>query len=226
MIRDRPAIPRYLETRLRSLDGLDWENPESVQGPAAELLDGVAEDREGLRLLLENVLDTPSLLSMCEYDPVLDKIVLHVDRERDLRLRLHVFRPGGPDRPHNHRWSFVTRVLNGGYRHVLFEPENLVREDWPRTLRPLLVQHLRPGASYTLHHGIIHSLDAAPDTVSLVLRGPAAKERMIVMDRSSNELWHHYGASADQTEEHRKHTLMSADHLRGLIEYLVGLGLA
>jgi hypothetical protein len=215
---------RTLEEQLRSLDAMDWEDTEAVQEKTAGVLARLANDRALLRALLEGALEDPDLLSMCEYDPVLNKIVLYSDPDRGLRLRIHVFKEGGPDRPHNHRWPFASRVLYGGYRHVLFEPESLANDDWPKALRPLLVQDLRPGASYSLHHSMVHSLDAQPGSVSMILRGSAAKERMIVMDRHTDELWYHYGAADDKTEESRKHIVMTADHLRGLIEHLASLG--
>ena len=56
-------------------------------------------------------------------------------------------------------------------------------------------------------------------TVSLVLRGPAVKDRFLVMDRKTGESWWQYGArqeSADNAEQKR----MSVKRLRELTGWL------
>jgi hypothetical protein len=60
---------------------------------------------------------------------------------------------------------------------------------------------------------------AEPFTVSLVLRGPAVKDRFLVMDRITGESWWQYGASQESTDN-AEQKRMSAERLRELTGWL------
>ncbi len=138
---------------------------------------------------------------MCEHYDILDKIVLHSDDDPGIRIRLHVFLPGYFDRPHNHRWSYASRILRGQYRHYLFGNTELDEQVDPNKLPVLQVREEPIGTSYALHHSMVHAVVAEPFTVSLVVRGPAVKEKFLVMDRHTNEAWWQYGAKQETAEE-------------------------
>jgi hypothetical protein len=53
----------------------------------------------------------------------------------------------------------------------------------------LLVRTEQPGSTYTLHYSMIHSVVAQPYTVSLIIRGPARKHRLLVMDKTTSKAW-------------------------------------
>lgn len=56
---------------------------------------------------------------------------------------------------------------------------------------------------------------AEPYTVSLVIRGPAIKDRFLVMDRKTGQSWWQYGASQESAEDAaKKH--MSVERLAEL----------
>ncbi len=131
-------------------------------------------------------------MTLCEHYDILDKIVLHSD-ESGIRLRLHVFLPGYFDRPHNHRWSYASMILRGEYRHYLFGNTSLDEAIDPGSLTALQVRQEHVGTVYALHHTMVHAVVAEPFTVSLVLRGPAIKDRFLVMDRKTGESWWQYG---------------------------------
>jgi hypothetical protein len=48
---------------------------------------------------------------------------------------------------------------------------------------------------------MVHAVVAEPYTVSLVIRGPAVKDRFVVMDRTTGESWWQYGAIQESAEE-------------------------
>ena len=149
-----------------------------------------------LRGILLDLPERPDLLGLCEHYDILDKIVLH-DDPSGVRVRLHVFLPGYFDRPHNHRWSYASTILRGQYRHYLFGDADLDESVDPANLKALMVRDEQPGSTYALHHTMVHAVVAEPYTVSLVIRGPAVKDRFLVMDRKTGQSWWQYGASQE-----------------------------
>lgn len=101
------------------ISALDWEDLAELNAASADLLQALDEDRKDLRSLLENVPATPELVSLSERLDHLNKIVLH-DDPSGWRLRLHLFVLRCEDWPHSHRWTFTSRILEGGYRHNVY----------------------------------------------------------------------------------------------------------
>jgi hypothetical protein len=149
---------------------------------------------------------------------LLDKLVLW-DDPTGFRVRLRVFLPGYFDRPHNHRWSYSSRVLIGQYRHILFWDVNLDEHVDPAALTPVMVCWKQAGSSYVLHDSMVHAVVAEAYTVSLVIRGPAVKDRFLVMDRGTGESWWQYGAGRESTEEAAKKQ-MSVERVLELVDRL------
>jgi hypothetical protein len=188
-----------VEAVIAPLRSLDWEDADAVEHNCRKALTRLTDDPEVIRKALVALPERPDLLKLCEHYDILDKLVLY-DDESGVRLRLHVFLPGYYDRPHNHRWSYASLILSGEYRHYLFGDAELDTEIDPASLRALLVRQEQVGSAYALHHAMVHAVVAEPYTVSLVLRGPAVKDRFLVMDRKTRESWWQYGASQESAE--------------------------
>jgi hypothetical protein len=188
-----------VEAIIEPLHSLDWEDADAVEHTCRKALTTLSEDPETIRRALLALPQRPDLLKLCEHYDILDKIVLH-DDESGVRLRLHVFLPGYFDRPHNHRWSYASRILRGEYRHYLFGDAELDTQIDPASLKALLVRQERVGSAYALHHTMVHAVVAEPYTVSIVLRGPAVKDRFLVMDRKTGKSWWQYGASQESAD--------------------------
>jgi hypothetical protein len=188
-----------VEAIIEPLRSLDWEDADAVEHQCRKALTTLTDDKEAVRKALMALPQRPNLLKLCEHYDILDKVVLY-DDETGVRLRLHVFLPGYYDRPHNHRWSYASLILSGEYRHYLFGDAELDTEIDPASLRALLVRQEQVGSAYALHHTMVHAVVAEPYTVSLVLRGPAVKDRFLVMDRKTSESWWQYGASQESAE--------------------------
>jgi hypothetical protein len=182
-----------VESIIDPLRSLDWEDIDVVEHATRKALTTITEDPGTIRAALLSLPDRPELMKLCEHYDILDKIVLHSD-ESGIRLRLHVFLPGYFDRPHNHRWSYASMILRGEYRHYLFGNASLDETIDPGSLTALQVRQEHVGTVYALHHTMVHAVVAEPFTVSLVLRGPAIKDRFLVMDRKTGESWWQYGA--------------------------------
>lgn len=185
-----------METIIEPLRSLDWEDTDAVEAATVKALAMLTSQPRMLRDILLDLPERPDLLGLCQHYDILDKIVLH-DDPSGVRVRLHVFLPGYFDRPHNHRWSYASTILRGQYRHYLFGDADLDETIDPASLKALMVRDEQPGSTYALHHTMVHAVVAEPYTVSLVIRGPAVKDRFLVMDRRTGQSWWQYGASQE-----------------------------
>ena len=186
-----------METIIEPLRSLDWEDTDAVEAATVKALAMLTSQRRMLRDILLDLPERPDLLGLCEHYDILDKIVLH-DDPSGVRVRLHIFFPGYFDRPHNHRWSYASTILRGQYRHYLFGDADLDETIDPASLKALMVRDEQPGRTYALHHTMVHAVVAEPYTVSLVIRGPAVKNRFLVMDRKTGQSWWQYGAGYER----------------------------
>jgi hypothetical protein len=207
-----------VEDIIGPLRGLDWNDLDAVEHATRKALSQLAGDPDRVRAILLGLPERPELLALCEHYDILDKIVLYRD-DAGLRVRLHVFLPGYFDRPHNHRWSYASLILRGDYRHYLFGDVDVDAEPEPGSLASLQVRQEQVGDSYALDHRMVHAVVAEPYTVSLVIRGPAVKDRFLVMDRKTGERWWQYAAQQESaTEAARKRmTRERLDELTGLL---------
>jgi hypothetical protein len=213
-----------LPTVYAPLTGLDWTDLPAVTAASTTVLDTLTADRALLGELADTVINNPRLAGLCEHYDILDKIVLHDDPD-GWRLRLHVFLDGYFDRPHNHRWIYTSRILSGSYTHTLYGTDHDFTDDVDvAALTPRLVRIEEPGDTYTLHHTMIHSVTAHGEAVTLIVRGPAVKDRFVVTDRATGKAWWQYGA-ATETPEDAAAKRMTGDQLRERITALRAAGI-
>jgi len=125
------------------------------------------------------------------------------------------------DWPHSHRWTFTSRLLEGGYQHNFFGSEDALAEQCDSTLLPVLATRMEEkGDCYTLQHGMIHTALGRPGTISLLVRGPSVKDRFIVTDAATGTTWWRYGSAVESPEVLARKS-MSAEHLRARVDDLV-----
>ncbi|WP_327073224.1 hypothetical protein OG196_14350 [Kitasatospora purpeofusca] len=181
---------------LPSLDGLDWDDLPAVASATTEAFDALTRNNWALLANLLTALPGDAELgAMCEQFDFLDKLVIHQgDR---YRVRLHRFRPGYFDRPHDHRWSFASMILTGSYQHVQYGTNEGFDTIDPATLVPRQIRTERPGDHYVLHHTAVHSVHADAGTISLVLRGPATKDAFRIIDAPSGGSFTARGAQSE-----------------------------
>ncbi len=191
-----------MEQVIEPLHALDWSDLDSVEQATRKALSQLVDDPNVIRDALVTLPERPEPLALCEHYDILDKIVLYQD-SAGIRVRLHVFLPGHFDRPHNHRWSYASLILRGEYRHYLFGDVDVDvdTEPEPGSLAALQVRQEQAGYAYALHHAMVHAVVAEPYTVSLVIRGPAVKDRFLVMDRKTGESWWQFGAATEPAGE-------------------------
>lgn len=209
-----------MRKHMTDLSKIDWNDIISINSITVPILLSLSDDKGLLRNYVESVLEQPYLAGLCEHYDILDKIVIYEDPTTGARARLHIFSPGYFDRPHNHRWSYSTKIITGRYQHFLYgnytssiSTLNLI------DLAPILVRDELPGNIYTLSHSMVHSVIAEPYTVSLVIRGPSVKESFMIADRESRVQWWQYGAK-DESAEMRATKAMSQQQLNSSIALL------
>lgn len=188
-----PAFPQ--------LRDIDWDDTGAILRHGAPVLESIAREPGVLAQLLDNLLTDEHLRSMCEGYDFMTKLVLYDDSQAEVRVRLHLYRSGYFDRPHNHRWSFASYILRGSYVHRIFGRDDMFGEDTDvDALWPIHERIEGAGTCYALHHNSVHSVQAAADSISILLRGPAAKDRFLILDRSGDSFWV-YGAAQESTQK-------------------------
>ncbi|GAA1408469.1 hypothetical protein [Catellatospora coxensis] len=198
---------------LASLTALDWNDTSSILAGCTTLFDAVASEPDLLPALVQRLPGDAHLAAMCERYDFLDKLVLADLPHPGIRVRLHRYRDGYFDRPHNHRWNFASNILRGQYRHRVFGRDDAFTEDLdPDTLVPIHERIERPGDCYVLHHTSVHTVQAQADTLSLLVRGPATKDRFLILDREQHRFFWVYGQAAETPQE-RAAKQMTADQL-------------
>jgi hypothetical protein len=216
-------MKEFLELQ-KSVAIMNWLSLDNVASDCETLLRGLANSKSALRNAVSAILLNEDLIPLCEHYDLLDKLVILDDKQTGIRVRLHVFLPGYFDRPHNHRWSYSSLILQGGYRHYLYgEDSNLTPATDVLSLKPIMVRDEKAGSFYALDHRMIHSVVAQPYTVSLIVRGPAVKDRFVVMDRQSGRAWWQYG-SADENEADKLQKRMSIPMINTTISKLSEIG--
>jgi hypothetical protein len=189
---------------------------EEFSKQSKSILQELATNKQLLEQLLLDLPRNEELFSYSEHYDILDKIVLFINSDLQIRLRLHVFADDYYDRPHNHRWSYSSYILSGGYLHTIFAPDSPCDEIGISELYPIMIRQEEKGNFYTLHHSQYHSVVASPGTVTLVLRGSSVKERFRVMDRATHASWWQYGAQQEENEEKQKKRMNFAQYEKTL----------
>lgn len=194
---------------------------EELTAESRKVLEQLSE-RDKLKQCLLAAKEDPRLFALSEHYDILDKIVLYADEK--CRIRLHIFGDGYFDRPHNHRWSYSSRILSGSYRHTIYSLVHANEAPEPKHLFPVLIRQESAGDFYTLHHSQYHSVTADPNTVTLIYRGPAEADRFRVMDRTTQEAWWQYGANIEKQEE-KENKRMTPERFDWLVEKLKRIGI-
>lgn len=211
---------------LKRLNGLNWNDIEKVSSCTEKVLWEIYSSKNILRDLLTSLLNNKELLFLCEHYDFFDKLVLYKDPLDRFRIRLHVFLPEShKNRAHYHRWVYSSLILRGGYKHAIYGTEDQITQYMdPRDLKPIIIQQVKAGSTYTLNHNVIHSVEAKPYTVSLFIRGPAVKDRFLIMDRKTGRRWWEYGRECESIEEIRR-KVMSISRVRKIINKIYEWGL-
>ena len=184
------------------LSQIDWNDTTSILRGCTPVFDALSHEPGLLARLVTKVAYDPHLAGMCEGYDFMHKLVLHDASDLDVRVRLHLYQAGFFDRPHNHRWSFASHILRGGYTHRIFGRDDQFNEDTdPDTLLPIHERLEQPGSTYALHHTSVHTVQAEADTISLLVRGPSTKQRFLILDAAAGSFFWVHGAAQESPEQ-------------------------
>lgn len=198
-----------MKTFLNDVPPIDWEDLEQAHEITSSILRQLAADKATLRRLLLAVEHTPDLMTKCELHSLDDKIVIYDGMtDQNFRIRFRLSNIYQDERPHTHRFSFTTLILRGTYWQTWYSTRRELDEQIDVSeIIPVCSREEPAGSSFTIHHDAIHSTITPPDTVSLILRGPAAKRRAIITHKESGHVWWRYG-EADESKERRQEVKM------------------
>jgi hypothetical protein len=165
---------------------LNHNTGDSHSGPIWETLTAIAEP-SSLAKLIQSVASDSRTAKSCAAESFrhplgFDKVVL-LNCSPLFTLRAHVWWPTatiGVEHIHNHRFSFFSYVLRGGYTMETFEPadesgmqvteyEERLAENGSWQLRPLGLTYLRPIAAQVVEQGNGYEL-AAKDLHRVTVR--------------------------------------------------------
>jgi len=189
---------------------INWEDQNSALDFCLPILDSLANQPSLMVDALEYAFEhDPVLLARSEIDHFLDRAVLFEDHSLDCSIRLQKLHAGDGDRPHNHRASFATLILQGEYRHAIHShPADL---DYRQQTPPMTVEEIegmktvidrveKPGSYYAIHHSLVHSTRPTKDHLSVLIRGPSVKTRNFFFDEKRKQSFWHV-STQDETEE-------------------------
>lgn len=209
---------------LNSLSAQNIKSIEDLRKISQQTIRCLLDDKDFLKKMILELPKNERLFAFSEHYDILDKLVLFVSEDQEIRLRLHIFADDYYDRPHNHRWSYSSYILSGGYQHTLFQPMINEGKISIEDLIPCMVRNEKKGDFYTLHHSQYHSVIAEPNTISLVFRGPSEKDKFIVMDRETKKSWWQYRATLESEEEKEKKK-MTLSQFQCALEKLKKIGI-
>lgn len=208
-----------LAPTLSAFSSLPWQDLPAAAPKLESLLRELSADKATLRALVRASRDDSALFPLCETYDILFKLVIFHDRVSDVRVRLHLFRDGYFDRPHNHRFTYGSLLLSGEYRHLIYGRDTEIASKNFLASEALQARVERTGNFYMLHHSVVHSVTASPKTISLVARGPSNKPTFVIADRVTGRVWTQTGA-ANETSEQRQQKMMSAGDYREVMNLL------
>ncbi len=218
MTNSSTEVQRAITEVVRTSGPVDWTKPSLADERVSDALDRILAEDGLLTAAVEGVVAARGGAGDCESYPFMDKLVLWSSADGTLRLRLHLFLPGYTDRPHNHRWSFLSRILAGGYLHSLYGDQDdvLRRVGRGEEITALHTYQAWAGVGYFLDHSLVHSLHTGTTTVSLLLRGPSVKDDYFTLDAGPGQVRWSSGAQRETSADRRAKTMAEEGFVRVL----------
>ncbi|MGW0778304.1 hypothetical protein ACWD01_32805 [Streptomyces sp. NPDC002835] len=143
------------------------------------LLEHLADDKNLLTRLVTDIEHHSARLSGSRVTLLLDRLCLYRAPDGGFEIRLNMNpRRVNQEVPHDHGYNFATRILTGGYLHVVRRRTDSGTGPFTGDdLLPAIVAIERPGSAYALEHTAVHQALMLPGTTTLFVRGPRLKER-------------------------------------------------
>jgi len=203
------------------LPGSNLEKAASVAEAACRR---IGSDKRLLRELVERTANSSALFGLCECHDLDDKIVLHDDLPRGYRIRLRLANDEQYERAHNHRFPFAAYVLHGTYFQQWYRiqgtPSELTR---PEDVTTLARRVERAGAAFTISADALHSTQTTPRTISLMICGPAVRDKSFIINMDSGKVWEKIGRK-DETAKQIADCRMTRAVFDQWVKYMISVG--
>jgi hypothetical protein len=207
-----------------TLERVEWNDISQVERAVIPVLRELVSDRNRLVAAMELVFEDADMFQRCESTEFFDRVILYESPTNRFSIRLLSMRPLDRDIPHNHRASFATFVLAGGYQHTIYNsPSGLVDaqlisdEQLLAGLEKVYERWEQPGSLYALHPAAIHSTRPIDGHLSLNIRGPSVLGRRLVLDPAKiSPVW--VDGGSDQRGPRMADHKMAADVMKSLID--------
>jgi len=170
------SVPNWLDM-LPAVDAT--ANLDTLHRDAIAILARLASDRRLLTRLVAEIEFDPDRLAASKVTLLLNRLCLYRAEDRGFEIRVNL-NPRSVNQlvPHDHSYNLASRILAGGYIHVVRRRTDSWNGDFTsKDVLPGIVTVERPGSSYTLGHPMVHQAVMLPGTVTLFLRGPRLKTR-------------------------------------------------
>lgn len=179
------------------IDLLNWNDDDIILDSCRIILEQYAK-KELLSHVLAYLPEKEDMFSLCEHKKTIDKITLYKSVYTETSIRLHLFSPAFaayPEFVHEHRWSFCSYILQGGYIKQIFAQPIATDQIKPDKI---FEAFLGKGDVYYFSHKGFHIVKPLPGTVSMLIRGPSCKEQAYHVNPSEVKMKWHLGGKKDK----------------------------
>ncbi|MEU9014653.1 hypothetical protein AB0D12_33830 [Streptomyces sp. NPDC048479] len=222
----QPSPPASGSSWLDDWPAMNSPDLQSTFAPATELLERLVADRGLLSRLVHGIEDDPERRAGSRVTLLLDRLCLYRAPEHGFEVRLNMNpRRVNQEVPHDHGYNFATRILTGGYVHVVRRRTDSGEGPFTgKDLLPAVVAVERPGSAYTLRHTAVHQAIMLPGTTTLFVRGPRLKTRTHAAEElmPTPDTW---PAAADGGPAQQHSRPASLDEYRSMRDQLAHMGL-
>lgn len=210
-----------------SLGEIDWSDARSAHRGCRALARFIGEDKLLLSNLVHSLETDKERFARCEAHPLMYRLVLHEDHEREYQVRLHVVSKEARDIvPHDHKYTFSAYILAGGYLHVWNRRVAAPEGDFTsKDITPGVVAVERRGAAYTFRNSLVHQTIMTPGTVSIFIRGPKSQSHWHAAKDMYHLLAENYEVPTTGGKNHKGGRQLTRDQYNEVRDQLMSQGL-
>jgi hypothetical protein len=187
-----------LEAMISSAEPIDWRDLATVEKAVLPGLQQLATDRDALRGVIETAGSDATTMQLSWAKSDFAAITLYHDPLDRFRLKLNVIDPAEQPLPHSHQMSFATVILAGAYEHTIYRQQDDGMTLLDGNQLEEKVKRTEPaGSSYVIGCETIHRVRALRPVVSLMLRGPLQRHKLMIFPSPNGKAeWEYPGPAA------------------------------
>lgn len=153
----------------QKLETVNWEDIDNISEILFPVLDKLKLDDTIITDTLDFIENPENNFRLLDESEYFKRILLFEPISKNYSCRLLSMKPLDNDIAHNHRASFGTLIIEGGYKHYIYQQADNV-------LTKQFESYVSKNSIYFLHHSAIHSTISTSNHVSFQIRGKSLKE--------------------------------------------------